>query len=343
MNSLPDIETPPPRTWRDISQPITPRAMSREGRRRRVLAVVRVTGVVAAVLGLGWGGAEFFSTWRANPGALVAPAGGAAVRVVSVRSDGVLGEEWTRATLALAPQARLMALDLTALRTRLLVGGQVREAELTRQSPDRLLITLHERAPVARVLAREAGEAAPHTLLVARDGTVFVGAGHTSEAVARLPFLDGLRLVRAGAGFVPIEGMDRVADLLDAARVVGAGKNFGTVSLARLADDMIAVRADDGGEIVFDARGSFSRQLTQLGLVQAAARRQFPAEPLLVNLALGKGQVLVARQTVALSPGAPAGGGLTLPSLLPASSSRPSSTPTLFLPPPPNSPASHAL
>ena len=346
MKALSTIETPPPRTWRNIPQPITPRAMSREGRRRRVFAAVKAAGAAAAVLGAGWGGAEVFSVWRQNPGALVAPADSAPLRSLIVRSDGVLGEDWARETLAMPAQARLMALDLAALRGRLLAGGQVREAELARQLPDRLVVTLRERAPVVRVSARAAGDVAPRTLLVARDGTVFAGAGFAAEAVARLPFLDGVRLTRVGAGFAPVEGMDKVADLLDAARAASPAlaRGFAVVSLARLAaDDAIIVRSDAVGEIVLDARGGFARQVARLELSVASARRQFPEGPLRVDLAVRGDQVQVARLVAAVSPALGGGANLSLPSLVPSPSARPASASALSLPPPPTFPLSHAL
>lgn len=346
MKASPTIETPLPRTWRDIPQPITPRAMSREGRRRRVLAAVKAVSVAAAVIGAGWGGAEGFSIWRKNPGALVTPADSAPLRSLIVRSDGVLGEEWAHEALALPAKARLMALDLEALRGRLLASGQVRQAELARQLPDRLVITLRERAPVARVNARAAGDDAPRALLVARDGTVFAGVGFTAEALARLPFLDGVRLTRVGAGFAPIDGMDKVANLLDAARSSSPAlaRNFEVISLARLAaDDAILVRSGDVGEMVFDARGGFARQIARLELSVATARRRFPDGPLRVDLAVRGDQVLVARLAVAVSSSIGGAGKLSLPSLAPAETTRPGAASALSLPPPPAFPISHAL
>ena len=301
MNASP-VKLPPSRTWRDLPQPIKPRAMSREGRRRRALAAVRGTGLAGLLLGAAWGGMEFVFTLKQNPARLVAPAGGATVRGLVLRTDGVLDEAWVQATLALSPQAGLMALDLAVLQRRLLAGGQVSVAELTRRLPDKLAVTLHERAPVARVLA-QTGDGEPRTLLVARDGTVFAGAGHTPETVARLPFLHGVRLKAAGTGFVPIEGMAAVAGLLAAAQsgVPELVRGFRVVSLARLeSDDVITVQSDDVGEVIFGVREEFARQLARLDFALAATRRQFPVGTLRVNLAIGGGQVLVARLAVDL-------------------------------------------
>ncbi|MEI6861751.1 MAG: hypothetical protein WCL04_05805 [Verrucomicrobiota bacterium] len=296
MNPSP-VKLPPSRTWRDLPQPIKPRAMSREGRRRRVLAALRVTGLAGLLLAAAWGGMEFFVTLKSNPARLVAPAGGATVRGLVMRTDGVLDTAWTEATLALPPKAGLMALDLAVLQRRLLASGQVGTAELTRRLPDRLAVTLHERIPVARVLA-QAGDGEPRPLLVARDGVVFAGMGYAPETVARLPFLDGVRLKAVGSGFVPIEGMTAVAGLLDAAQsgVPELVRGFRVISLARFeADGVITVQSDDVGEVVFGVREEFARQFSRLDFALAATRRQLPVAPLRINLAIGGGQVLVAR------------------------------------------------
>ena len=65
-------------------------------------------------------------------------------------------------------------------------------ATLTRSFPDRLIVTLTERTPVARVMADVDGE--PRALLVAKDGVMFAGEGHDPIAVAALPLIEGAAL-----------------------------------------------------------------------------------------------------------------------------------------------------
>jgi len=263
--------------------------MSREGRRRRAFAAAQVGGLVLVVAAVAWGGVEIASVWQHDPGALVVPAGAAPVRTITLKTDGVLDAAWLRA------------------------GGQVESAELTRVFPDRLAVTLKERAPVARVMA-QAGGAPPVQLLVARDGTVFAGVGHAPDFVAALPFLDGVKLTREGAGFAPIAGMPAVAGLLDVARAntPELARGFRIVSLARFeADDLILVRSDAVHEITFGGHADFLRQLAQLDYVLGQLSRETPAQPLgSVNLAVGGGQVPVSRSwsVAALRPVAPSDG-----------------------------------
>ena len=279
-----------PRNWRDLPQPVTPRAMSREGRKRLVLAIGNVVGLVVLLGATAWGLYEIRATWEHNPERLIAPTDGAPLRGLAVHSDGVLDRAWVETTLALPPGASLMQLDLAQLQQRLLAGGQVRTAVLTRRFPDVLAVALQERQPVVRLLA-QAGAGAPQTLLVARDGVVYPGNGYPPEQVAALPFLDGVRLVpAAGGGFVPLEGLDAVALLLDTARDSAAGllAGFRVVSLARFAPDrVLVVRSAEVPEIVFGLRDDFSIQLAHLAsILQRGSAKS-------VNLAVGGNQVPV--------------------------------------------------
>ena len=62
-----------------------------------------------------------------------------------------------------------------------------------------LVVKLEERDPVARIQASDESGATKQ-LLVARDGVVYDGVNYTPGFLAELPWLDGVRLVRAGHG-----------------------------------------------------------------------------------------------------------------------------------------------
>ncbi len=278
-----------PRSWRDLPQPVTPRAMSREGRKRLVLAIGNVVGLVLLLGATGWGLYEIRAAWETNPARLIAPADSAPLRGLAVHTDGVLDRAWVETALALPAGASLMQLDLPQLQQRLLAGGQVRTAVLTRRYPDQLAVALQERSPVVRLLA-QAGDGAPRTLLAARDGVVYSGNGYAPEHLATLPFLDGVRLVPAGGGFAPLAGLDAVALLLDTARDAAPEllRGFRVVSLARFAADrVIVVQSADVPEIVFGLRDDFAVQLAHL----ASVLQRGPAKS--VNLAVGGNQVPV--------------------------------------------------
>ncbi|MBI2814227.1 MAG: FtsQ-type POTRA domain-containing protein [Opitutae bacterium] len=289
---------PPGRSWRHIRQEVTPLAMSRQGRRRRLAVWVKAGVLSTLVAGLGWGGYAVAHSWTTDRAALATAVHSEPVREVVRVTDGVLTNDWVLHTLALPMSASLMTLDLPALRDRLLAHSQVRVAVLTRNFPDTLVVTLQERTPVARVQAAD-GSGHAKQLLVAKDGVVYDGLNYDKQMLAGLPWLDGIRLVKSASGYEPVAGMTDVAALLSTAQLEAPHlyREWLIVSLARLAGrDEIVVKAQELPEIVFSRKRDFFKQLAQLDTVIDTTRRLESSPALLsVNLAL-EGQVPVRLQ-----------------------------------------------
>ncbi|MBA3848828.1 MAG: cell division protein FtsQ [Opitutus sp.] len=278
-------------SWRTIRQDVTARAMSKRGRQRQVFAWIRIA-VLCVLVGLStWGIYSIVHTWESDRAAIASAVKSEPVREIVVLTNGVLNRDWVARTLALPAQTTLMALDLVALREKLMAGGQISVAVLTRNFPDTLVVTLQERTPVARIQVAD-GLGAPRQLLVARDGVVYDGAGYDKAMVAGLPWLAGFSLRRgAEGGFEPIEGMDAVANLLTTAQLQAPHlyRDWLFVSLERLRDQReFVVKSQEIPEIVFSAREDYFRQLAQLDYIIDATKRQL-GQPALqsVNLALG--------------------------------------------------------
>lgn len=293
--SAADHSSAPPagRSWRDIRQEISPPATSRRGRRRRLVAGLKVTLYSSLTVAAAWGGMVLVHEWQTDRAALTSAVHSDPVRDLVLITDGVLTKEWAAGVLALPKATTLMALQLPGLRDRLLQHGQVRVAVLTRSFPDTLVVTLHERTPVARVQASEGG--APRQLLVAKDGIVYDGLNYDPKMVASLPWLDGIRLVRAASGYQAIDGMADVAALLSTAQLQAPHlyREWRVVSLARLAEaGEVIVKASDVPEIIFSRKRDWFKQVAQLDYV--LDRALLLPEPGLksVNLAF-EGQVPV--------------------------------------------------
>ncbi|MDF3058343.1 MAG: cell division protein FtsQ [Rariglobus sp.] len=302
---------PPTRTWRDIPQPVAQRRiMGREGKKRLAMAIGNIVGLVLVLGASAWGVYEVVNLWETNPTRLTAPTKGVPIRDFAVRTDGVLDKNWVQRTLALPKEASLMELDLVDLKRRLEESGQVSKAVIERRFPDVLVVTLQERVPVTRVMAL-IGDAAPVVFLVSRDGTVYSGFSYDTGMTDSLPFIDGVKLLREGTGFVRIDGMDAVADLLGTAQASAPAlyRSFKVVSLARFAlDRTLTVKSTEVEVITFGAsQDSFYRQLARLDYILDETRRQNATGQLKsVNLAIGDKQVPVSFDTVADGRGAPA-------------------------------------
>jgi cell division protein FtsQ len=304
------LNSPPARSWRDIPQPVRRVAMGPEGKKRMFMAIGNIVGLVLVLGAAGWGGFAIIRLWETDRTRLTAPTKGVPIRDYLVRTDGVLDKTWVRRTLELPETASLMELDLADLKRRLEESRQVSKAVIERRFPDILGITLQERTPVAQVMAL-IGDAAPVSFMVSRDGTVYSGSGYDPAMAGGLPYIDGVKLVREGAAFARIEGMEAVADLLGTAQVSAPGlyRSFRIVSLARFAlDRTLAVKSTEVDVITFGAsQDSFYRQLARLDYILEETRRQNAAGRLKsVNLAIGDKQVPVAFDTANADPSRPA-------------------------------------
>ncbi len=122
---------PETRTWREIPQQVRPRAMSREGRIRMTMSVLRLSLGVLVVGGLGWGGWEVYSFMTDDSAPSTELSKVDQVRNLVLVTDGVLDQTWLARTLTLPPGSTLMGLDLGRLRSRVVADAQVESA-----SPD---------------------------------------------------------------------------------------------------------------------------------------------------------------------------------------------------------------
>ncbi len=229
------------------------------------MAALRVMLVFAVLGAVGWGAWIVSLSLRRN----VDVAKVAVMKAPELRTDGVLDEKWLAQTLVLPPKTSLVELDLEKLRTRILADDQVMSAELTRSFPDRLIVKISERSPVARVMTQWQGQF--QQLLVARDGVLYFGSNYHPDVLNTLPWLDGVSIAPEGAKLRPIAGMVEVAELLAKARLEAEHLylQWQVVSLARLAPDhKLEVRTKDGSYIAyFSTLDDYFRQLGKLDYI----------------------------------------------------------------------------
>jgi cell division protein FtsQ len=273
--------------------------MSSGGRWRLMMAGVRTTATMALFGGLGWGAWMVVAALQDDPRKVPA-----AARIVPVKPpelktmrDGVLDDAWLARTLEIPAGASLMELDLEKLRARVQADQQVLTANITRLFPDRLIVEITERMPVARV--RVDLGVVQRDLLVARDGVLFFGTGFDRGMLKTLPWLDGIVIARDGAGFRPIAHMDIVAQLLADAQFSAPHQyqHWQSVSLARLESDReLEVTTKNGTKALFTAKGSFFVQLANFDEIVDRLSR-IPGARARVDLTLGR-EVPVTVETV---------------------------------------------
>jgi cell division protein FtsQ len=172
--------------------------------------------------------------------------------------------------------------DIQAIKARLESDGQVAAATISRRFPSTLVVSLNERTPVARLVTRgEDGRAVVY--LAAVDGFLYRGYGYDPGLIARIPFLDGIRLVRRGEGFAPISRLDDVASLFALGEQIAPHlvEQWRIVALDRR--PFIVVRTREVPEIIFEP-GSYRHQLARLDYILDFYRRSPGETPARIDL-----------------------------------------------------------
>ncbi len=293
---------PTARSWRDIPQEVTPRAMSKTGRRRYALAIGKVVAGIAFAGAVTWATIALITAIEYHPRTIARADEVGPVRAMpDFKTDGVLTAEWAVKALAIPKGASLMELDLRQLQARLLASGQVRVAVLEKRFPDTLVVRLNERTPVTRVMVRD-GSGSPQMYFVAGDGVVFQGEGYAASFCNALPWLDGVKLVKHGGRFDPIEGMDVVADLITKARYESQRlySLFHVISLAQFhSDGFIEVRSPVCESVIFTTHENFFRQLAYFDYICDAMKPTADNPLARIDLSLGRNVPVAFRDAVA--------------------------------------------
>lgn len=289
-----DLNLPPSHSWRDIPQAVNPRAMSKQGKRRRRSHGFRIVVTIISLCVIGWIAWKVYTLLDNGPRSSVTSSSSMPIgNHLKLISDGVLDNDvkWLAKVLKLPSDATLMSIDLRQLQDRLLMQGQVSGATLVRIFPSTLSVTLAERTPVARILAE--GTEGKYTYLVSRDGVAYAGIDYDPGLINSLPYLDGISLVRQGSGFAPISGMTTVSDLLIQSKlwVNSLYQTWLVVSLDKLqSDGVIKVKTKDGIVITFGTQEGFFRQLARLDTLMDTVKAGTAGRATLrdVNLSLGQ-------------------------------------------------------
>lgn len=283
-------------TWKDIDQGVKPKTMSKASKQRVLMGRVRWFLGVAAIVVVVVVVAKFVLFSPVGP-RLLAQAGEALpVARVEVTTDGVLSREFVLNMMELHEgETDLLALDIDVLKDRLIAIPQVRDAEVERHFPDSLAITIEEREPIVRILARRAtGETI--ALLVDGEGYVFEGEDFDTKFLRSLPSLGGVSLKREGRGYARIDGMKDVNDLLMEAKAVAPHiyRSWRVVSLEQSPN--IVVRSKFAKEVIFEP-GNYRQDLAQLDYVLDYYRGQVVNTVASIDLTLGN-QVPVRAQPI---------------------------------------------
>lgn len=136
---------------------------------------------------------------------------------IEFSSDGVIDRNWFLANMPLPAGATMRRFDHARLKSSLLSMGQVTDAEVTKVLPDRLVVRIRERTPIARISV-QGDNGRPVAMLIDEKGLVYRGVAYSQARLSQLPWVVVSKVDRAGSGFAPIREANLLCEILSAAR-----------------------------------------------------------------------------------------------------------------------------
>lgn len=277
------------RSWREIRQNANRKVVTSHARKKLLKGVLSSGLALTALAMVGAGAYLVVQHWQQGVTKMNTVLPAQPLREITFSTDGVLPRVWLEQVLDLPVEVDITSIDIHEKKALLESHGQIKSA-VVRRMPDRLVIDIQERFPVARLrVAAEGGGVA--VLLVDREGCVYLGNGYDGRDLSTLPFLDGVRLQRSRHGFRPLAGIDQVDDLLQIARSHAPHlvRSWEVIDCRDL--PLIRVRSKEIREIVFGPDRHIE-QLRWLDMIVESNRRQMMGMQERVDLSLGN-QVVV--------------------------------------------------
>ncbi len=216
----------------------------RAGDRQRKWPAVLLAGVLVLVLAAGAGKANF---WKQD----------LRVRRIETRGQRIVSASDILSLAGIRAGQRLFALDLTAVRNRIQQNPFIRSVAINREVPDRIVITVSERQPIAAV-------AADRLVYLDPEGVV-LPALHP-ETTLDLPVLTGSL---SGEGWTPgkkiaTEPVTGILALLSTAKAVSEELYRRISEVHAEAGRDLLVYMEDGGVPVVFGRDQLGEQCMKL-------------------------------------------------------------------------------
>jgi len=284
-------------SWRNIQQKQQRgKATTRVAKHRRLIILLRGAFVVLLVVAIATGivAIRYFGGMvKDKPRQSVV-----GITQIDFSADGVLTRDWFNAAFPEIVRTDIRDVNVQSLTDRLQSKGQVRRAQVTVQLPSILKIHLEEREPILRIRLKDSS-GNPTTLLVSRDGHLYKGFNYPADTIARLPGVTGLSVKRTNYGYLPINGLEPVAELLDLAqqKLPAMYRHWRIVDLTEWNPELdyrpslIRISSTHIDEIIF-ATHSLNEQIAQLGGILQRIDRYQMGQPKSIDLSFGDEAVI---------------------------------------------------
>lgn len=259
-------------SWRELVGPRKKRVNSPRARKRRQVRLLKIFGLLVAVIGLVVAAVFVTSAMKNREKPIQISTPSSPIKQVIFETNGVLPDRWLGTVISLGAGTTMMEVDIHAMKASLEKETQVLSASVERVFPSSLKISVKEREPVLRIAVQgEGGETVLR--MVSRDGRIYRGIGYPKSTLDSLPYVQPYQ--RSDGGIQPMKGIGKVADLLQMARAKQPSfyRTWKVVSLEHysgddtMAGEVIEIRSSYVPRIIFGATEDFELQLDRLKLI----------------------------------------------------------------------------
>lgn len=283
-------------SWRKIQQGNRRATKTKASRQRQLvilfrtsLGILLLSAIVVGILGIRY----FFTV------AKTAPIEGAPSSMELVfKSDGVLDQYWFTTKFAGELEADARQIDVGQIKAALEATGQIASAAVAVTLPSTMTVEVTERKPVLRIRVRdENGE--PLVLLLSRDGSLYRGFGYPADTLRGLPGATGLKIRRKGSGYMPVEGIESVARLLDYAKgtIPAVSRHWRVVDLSDWNTEegyrpsLVRIKSTHIEELVFSVE-NIEEQVERLAGILEHTQRYQMGQPVFIDLSYGEEAII---------------------------------------------------
>jgi hypothetical protein len=283
-------------TWRSIQQGNSRKKTTKVAKRRHLVLVLRagmaillLAAIVVGILGIRY----FFTVSRTGQ------VSGVPMKVeLAFKSDGVLSEQWFTSQYGDVLRENVRQIDVGVIKDQIEASGQVTTAAVAVVLPSKLTVTVNERKPVLRVRVRD-DDGQSLVLLLARDGTLYRGFGYPADTLRGLPGATGLKIRRDGSGYMPVEGIESVAYLLEYAKetLPAVSRHWRVVDLSDWNTEdgyrpsLVRIKSTHIEEIVFSV-DNIEEQIGRLAGILEHSQRYQMGQPVFIDLSYGEEAII---------------------------------------------------
>lgn len=179
------------------------------------------------------------------------------LKEVIYKTDGKISKDWAKKHGYLPKTQNLAQIDVKQIQSNFLKIPQIKNADVAKIYPDKILIEIEEYSPSARVAIAQNRRAREY--IISKEGVIFSPVCIKKSEISDLPWITGIPIIPQGQRFAPYPLAESIDELIKEARLA-VPKNFSTwrtinaKELGSITLPVMIVSTSENVKIVFHAK-----------------------------------------------------------------------------------------